>query len=96
MRLSNIITKPIVTEKSYALASQGRYVFKVNMSATKRSVANELKKLYGVDATEVSTAIMPGKSKRVSKTRLMSKPAKWKKAIVKLKEGQTIDLFPKE
>ncbi|MFZ2664455.1 MAG: 50S ribosomal protein L23 [Patescibacteria group bacterium] len=96
MRLSNLVIKPIVTEKSYALASEGRYVFKVNMSATKRSVANEMKRLYGVDAVEVSTAIMPGKSKRVSRTRLMSKPSKWKKAIVKLKEGQSIDLFPKE
>jgi len=96
MRLSNLILKPIVTEKSYSLASEGRYVFKVNITASKRSVANEIKRLYGVDTIEVSTLIMPGKAKRISQTRLMSKPAKWKKAIVRLKGGQTIDLFPKE
>ncbi|NMB91431.1 50S ribosomal protein L23 [candidate division WWE3 bacterium] len=96
MRLSNLVLKPIITEKSYTLASEGRYVFKVNMSATKRSVAKEIKRLYGVDVIEVSTAVMPGKSKRIARSRLMSKPLKWKKATVKLKEGQSIDLFPKE
>ena len=96
MRLSNLIIKPIVSEKTYDLSSQGRYVFKVSMTATKGSVALELKRLYGVDVVEVKTAIMPGKAARLSGSRLFSKPLKWKKAVIKLKEGQTIDLFPKE
>lgn len=96
MRLSNLILKPIVTEKSYGLSGQGRYEFKVNMTATKGSIAMELKRLYGVDAVEVKTAIMPGKKRRLAGSRLFSRPLKWKKAVAKLKEGQTIDLFPKE
>lgn len=96
MRLSKSIIKPIITEKSYAHASFGRYVFKVSMNATKGSIRNDVKDLYGVDVIEVKTAIMPGKSSRIGRTRILSIPSKWKKAVVKLKEGQSIDLFPKD
>jgi large subunit ribosomal protein L23 len=96
MKLGKTVLKPIVTEKSYALASEGKYVFKVTMFATKGSISDELKKLYNVEPISVSTNIMPGKGKRIAKSRLTSKPAKWKKAIIQLKKGQTIDLFPKE
>lgn len=96
MKLGKTILKPIVTEKTYALASEGKYVFKVTMLATKGSIAEELKRLYDVEPVSISTNIMPGKSKRIMKSRLTSKPEKWKKAIVQLKKGQTIDLFPKE
>ena len=96
MKLGKTVLKPIVTEKSYALASAGKYVFKVTMFATKGAIADELKSLYDVEAISISTNIMPGKGKRIMKSRLKSKPAKWKKAVVQLKKGQTIDLFPKE
>ena len=96
MRISNLIIKPIVTEKSYAHAAEGRYVFKVSVKATKGAIKNEMKKIYGVDAVEVTTAIMPGKTSRIGKSRIFSNPVQWKKAVVKLKEGQSIDLFPKD
>jgi len=96
MRLSKSIINPIITEKSYDHAAYGKYVFKVAVSATKGSIRNEIKDLYGVDVVEVKTAIIPGKSSRIGRTRLFSEPAKWKKAVVKLKEGQSIDLFPKD
>ena len=96
MRLSKSILKPIITEKSYDHASLGRYVFEVSVNSTKGSIRNEIKDLYGVDVTEVKTAIMPGKSSRIGRTRLFTKPEKWKKAVVRLKEGQSIDLFPKD
>jgi large subunit ribosomal protein L23 len=96
MRLSKSIIEPIVTEKSYDHSAYGRYVFKVAMSATKGAIRDEMKDVYGVDVTEVKTIIMPGKSSRIGKTREFSKPRRWKKAIVKLKEGQSIDLFPKD
>jgi large subunit ribosomal protein L23 len=96
MKLGKSILKPIVTEKTYALASEGKYVFEVTMFATKGSVSDELKRLYDVEPVSVSTSIMPGKSKRLVKSRLTSKPRKWKKAVIQLKKGQKIDLFPKE
>jgi len=96
MKLGKTVLKPIITEKTYALASEGRYVFKVTMFATKSAIAEEFKSLYDVEPVSVSTSIMPGKSKRIMKSRLKSKPQKWKKAVIQLKKGQTIDLFPKE
>ena len=96
MRLSNTILKPLVTEKTFALEATGVYVFEVNMEATKASVAKELKRLFNVDATDVNVSILPGKPKRVIGTRKMIKTEKRKKAVVKLKEGQKIELFPKD
>ena len=96
MKLGKTILKPIVTEKTYALASDGKYVFGVSMFATKASIKKELEKLYNVDVVSVNAVIMPGKGKRIVKSRLVSKPHIWKKAVVQLKKGQTIDLFPKE
>jgi len=96
MRISNLILKPIVTEKSYAHAADGRYVFKVSVKATKGSIKNEMKKIYGVDVIDVTTSIMPGKASRIGKSRIFSNPIQWKKVVVKLKEGQSIDLFPKD
>ena len=96
MRLSKSVIKPIITEKSYDHAAYGRYVFKVGVKSTKGAIKNEIENLYNVNVTDVKTMIMPGKSSRIGKTRLFSTPSKWKKAVVKLKEGQSIDLFPKE
>ena len=92
MRLSNIIDRPIVTEKSMALGAENRYVFKVNMKASKGSIANEIKRIYDVEVDEVNTMIMPGKKRRIMGTRRFTKTKKWKKAVVKLKEGSKIDL----
>ncbi len=96
MRLSKSIIKPIITEKSYDHAALGRYVFKVGVKSTKGAIKNEIEDLYNVNVVDVKTMIMPGKSSRIGKTRIYSIPAKWKKAVVRLKEGQSIDLFPKE
>ena len=96
MRINNVLIKPIVTEKSMNNADSNKYTFKVALDASKNLIANELKRMYNVDVTDIKTMVMPGKQKRVLKTRLYSKSSNWKKAVVKLKDGQHIDLFPKE
>ncbi len=96
MRLNNIVYKPLVTEKTYAQANDGFYTFKVAMTANKESVAKEIEKMYKVNVVSAKSIVMPGKPRRVSGTRRFSGRAKWKKIIVKLKEGQTIDIMPKE
>ncbi len=93
MNVSNIVIKPIVTEKTMALELEGKYVFKVNMRAPKGAIAKEINRLYGVDAVEVRTMVTPGKKRRVIGTRNFTKTRKWKKAIVKVKEGQKIELI---
>lgn len=96
MRINNVVLKPNITEKTVGLASQNKYVFKVSLSATKNSVSKKLHELYGVDVISVAMLVMPGKKRRILKTRRFTKTPKWKKAIVMLKEGQKIDIFPKE
>jgi len=96
MQLSKVIKKPIITEKSMKLLESNKYTFEVNLKATKNAVANEVKKLFGVDSLAVKTTIIPGKKKRIAKTFRFKKTPMKKKAIVTIKEGQSIDLFPKE
>lgn len=96
MRLDDTLLKPIITEKSVAASSDSIYVFKVNMSATKGSITKKLKDIFNVDVIDAKSLVVPGKVKRILKTRRFKKTPSWKKMVVKLKKGQTIDLFPKE
>jgi large subunit ribosomal protein L23 len=96
MRVDNVILKPIVTEKSVELGEDDKYVFKVNKKASKGAIKQRVEELFGVDVLEVNTMVMPGKKRRIIGTRKFTKTPSWKKAIVKLREGQTIDLFPEE
>lgn len=96
MRINNILINPIITEKSMSKTDSNWYTFKVALDTPKNVVANELKRLYNVDVIDAKSMIMPGKKRRVLKTRLQTKTNNWKKVVVKLKDGQHIDLFPKE
>lgn len=97
MRLSNVIIKPVVTEKSVSGQDSGNvYTFKVNKKASKGLISQEIERLFGVDVIEVKTTVMPGKRRRI---RNYSRPTfiktdSWKKAMVTIKSGQKIDLFP--
>jgi large subunit ribosomal protein L23 len=96
MRISNAIVKPLITEKTMSQTDEGRYAFKVTMEATKGKIAQSINELFGVNVTQVKTMIMPGKPKRVGRTNRIIKTSKWKKAVVKLKEGQKIALFDRK
>ena len=96
MRLANSIIKPIVTEKSVSKTADGWYTFKVTMNASKGLIAKELKETYNVDVIDAKTMILPGKVRRILKTRKYKKTPSWKKMVVKLKKGQKLDLFPIE
>jgi large subunit ribosomal protein L23 len=93
MRVSNKLIRPIITEKSVALSKLGKYIFKVNKLATKGAIANEVERTYGVNVNNVKTSIMAGKKRRKPGTSQFRTTERWKKAIVQVKEGQTIDLF---
>lgn len=93
----SVIISPIVSEKTTMLQEKyNQYVFEVNVKATKQQIRVELEKLYPeVTITDVRTNIVPTKPKgRFTKKGFVSgRSAKWKKAIVSLKEGDTIDFF---
>ena len=87
---------PIVTEKATKLTEKGnRYTFRVSPEADKVQIKALVEKLYDVKVTEVNTAIVRGKNRqRWTKTGLRrGKTARWKKAIISVAEGQTIDFY---
>jgi len=94
MSTGDILLKPIITEKSLRLVGEeNKYSFKVTRKATKKQVKKAIEELYKVKVLEVNIVKLPGKSRRSLKTRKEFKSASWKKAVVKLAEGQKIDVF---
>jgi large subunit ribosomal protein L23 len=91
MSLANVLRRPIVTEKSTLLSEQGRYVFEVDRGATKHDIAKAVEWAFDVKVVKVNTLTVPGKVKRYG--RRPSKQPDWKKAIVSLQAGDTIQLF---
>lgn len=86
-----IIKAPIITEKATAVAQeQGKYVFKVDSKATKSDIKNAVEKIFKVKVEHISTINSVPKKKRVG--RYSGLTNKYKKAIVKLRDGQTINL----
>ena len=90
--LHRTIVRPIVTEQSSAAYQErGEYTFRVASDATKTSIRNAVEKLFGVKVTGVWTSNQRGKARRVGKD--AGRRPHWKKAVVKLKDGDTIDIF---
>jgi large subunit ribosomal protein L23 len=86
-----ILIKPVVSEKSYNQITENRYTFKVHKDAHKTQVRQAVEELFDVKVTSVNIVKMPAKPKR----RGMIKGTRpgWKKAIVELKPGDTIEIF---
>ncbi len=90
--LYEVIRRPIISEKSTALAEvANRYVFEVALKAKKEEIKSAVQRLFNVKVRDVRTLVMHGKVKRVG--RFETKRANWKKALVTLPEGQKIDFF---
>lgn len=87
----NIIIRPIVSEKSYALMELNRYTFEVDKRASKPHIAQAIEEIFGVSVTGVNTMNVPGKPRRQRYSKGITRT--WKKAIVTLKDGEKIDLF---
>ena len=90
--LHRTIVRPIVTEQSSAAYQErGEYTFRVASDATKTTIRNAVEKLFGVKVTGVWTSNQRGKQRRVGQQ--VGRRPHWKKAIVKLRDGDTIDIF---
>ncbi len=90
--LHETVVRPLITEKSSA-AYQARkeYAFEVHPEANKTQIREALQKLFGVTVTAVRT--MQVRRREVVRGRIKGKTARWKKAIVVLKEGDSIAVF---
>ena len=92
MNLHEVIQRPLVTEKSSIAREEANIAtFRVDPAATKNEIRQAVEQLFEVKVERVRTMNQPGKKKRVGK-RIGRKPS-WKKAIVELAEGHTIEYF---
>ena len=91
----SILKKPLITEKVSAQNEGGVYGFVVDKNANKVAIKQAVEKMYGVNVEEVRTMIAPGKKKtRYSKgSFLTGNTSSFKKAIVKVKDGEIIDFY---
>ena len=91
-RYYQIIHHPIISEKSTELkGAYNQLVFKVAMDANKIEIKKAIESIFGVKVLSVRTMRVLGKKKRLG--RYQGRRANWKKAVVKLKEGDTVDFF---
>jgi large subunit ribosomal protein L23 len=88
---SQVIIRPVVSEKSYALMADGKYTFRVHDRAHKTQIAQAVEQIFEVHVREVRTAKVRSKPKRRGIHNGRSRS--WKKAIVKLAPGERIELF---
>lgn len=93
MDQTSVLIRPIITEKSMDEAGRGRFSFAVMKYATKPEIKKAVEEQFKVNAISVQTLIMKGKSRRAGKRRMKVHMSSYKKAIVKLAQGQRIDLF---
>ena len=95
--MNRIIRKPLITEKAtLAMETRNRFSFEVEKSANKIEIKKAVEKMYGVHVTEVRTQTYGGGKSSVKQTNkgiVEQKSKQWKKAIVTVADGETIDLF---
>ena len=84
------ITSPRITEKATSLSEHNKIVFKVHNGASKKSIKKSIEKIFKVNVIKVNTINQKGKTKIVRGKK--TKRSGYKKAIVTLKKGQSIDL----
>jgi large subunit ribosomal protein L23 len=92
MNLTEVIKVPIITEKlDQEREELHKYSFLVDKRANKTEIRHAVEKLFKVNVVEVRTSIQRGKKKRIGRS--FGQRPNWKRALVTLKEGQSIDLF---
>lgn len=90
-RSHEILIKPLVTEKATFLSAENKYVFEVSVSANKIEVAKAIEDIYGIRPTRVNIARVGGK--KVTYGRLTGERKSWKKAIITLPKGESINVY---
>ncbi|HJN61463.1 MAG TPA: 50S ribosomal protein L23 [Alphaproteobacteria bacterium] len=90
-RWYDIILGPVVTEKSTHGSEDGQVTFKVSLDATKPEIKKAVESLFEVKVKQVNTIRMKGKAKRLKGH--LGRRVNWKKAVVSLAEGETIDMM---
>ena len=90
-KAARTLVRPIISEKAAHLAQDGKYMFEVSPGSNKIDIKKSIRELYGADA--ISVNVMNVRGKQVRWGRHFGKRKNWKRAIVTLKKGQSIDLY---
>ena len=91
MTAHEIIIRPIVSERSYSEMEQNKYTFEVHKDANKYQIKDAIEEIFNVKVTRVNTLRVKPKTKRVRY--VAGQTRSWKKAVVTVAEGQSIEIF---
>lgn len=93
MNISQVIVKPVITEKSLGRVAANQYTFEVHKDASKHTVADAVSRLFNVTVFRVKIVVRKGKTKRLWRIRKNVQTSTKKIAIVTIDPSQTIDVF---
>ncbi|TVR75716.1 MAG: 50S ribosomal protein L23 [Sphaerobacteraceae bacterium] len=97
MQHQDVLRRPVITEKNTRLMEQGQYMFEVARDANKIQIKDAIERTFDVSVRKVNVINVRGKqrrrARRQGRTASTGWTPSWKKAIVSLQEGDTIDLF---
>ena len=88
---TQVIIRPVLSEKTFALAEAGKYTFRVHDKAHKTQIRQAIEQLFDVGVVEIRTAWVKTKPKRRGYT--SGSTRRWKKAIIQVRPGETIPIF---
>jgi large subunit ribosomal protein L23 len=88
---SQVIIRPVVSEKTFVLAEVGKYTFRVHERAHKTQIRQAIEQLFDVGVVAVRTSSVKSKPKRRGQT--FGSTRRWKKAVVQVRPGDTIPIF---
>ena len=91
MEPTQVIIRPVLSEKTFALAEAGKYTFRVHDKAHKTQIRQAVEHMFDVKVTDVRTSSVKSKPKRRGQT--AGRTRSWKKAIVQVRAGDTIPIF---
>lgn len=89
--LHDTIVRPVLTEKSSARLAHGEYTFEVHLQASKPDIRRAIESLFSVKVADVRTMIQPSRRKSMGKS--VGRVPRWKKAIVRLADGESIEMY---
>jgi large subunit ribosomal protein L23 len=91
MEHSQVLIRPVVSEKSYVLSAAGKYTLRVHPDAHKTEIRQAVEALFDVHVVKVRTASVKSKPKRRGNT--SGRTRSWKKAVIEVRAGETIPIF---
>ena len=91
MHLSDVLQRPVITEKNTIIQAQNKYAFEVAKEATKPQIKQAVEKAFRVKVSGVNIVMVSGKTRRIGR-HVYNTPS-WKKAFVTLRAGDKIEFF---